>query len=340
MKRPFAILAALGVTALALAATAATSTTAPYSRIVSVGLDGSVPLDLTAGVGDGDAAAAQAPDGRIAFIRTVRLGFPELRLMGPQGGETRFLVRADSETFFGPAWSPNGDEIAIQSWDESLCTPGSTKCALSRVAVVDVATGTLRVASRTSGRGAGSFSWSPDGSRLVYSGGLDQGLAAHTLEIIRRDGTGRRVLSRFGRGDIRQVAWSPRGDWIAYTRQGWIWLQRPTGGPARRLVSGDTIRWAPRGGRLLYVADSSLRVVDPDTARSRLLARTGQRPEPAWSRDGQLVFYRIQRGATTTLYVVRVSDGSRLHAPTVAGSATSLFFTPDGKRLVYLSAPA
>lgn len=322
---------------LAVGAAATTAQGARAARIVSIGLAGTSPVDLTADE-SGGFAAAQARDGRIAFARTGSSGFVELWVMRGDGSGKRALARIGTETSSPPLWSPNGKKIAFRTWSDPDCESGTVSCALARMAVVDVARGVVRVAGRTPG--VGSFSWSPDGRRLAYAGEREYGGGARTLETVRADGTERRVLARFRNGDIREVAWSPRGDRIAYVRNGWIWLRRPAGGAApARIGPGTTIRWAPRGGRLLYRAGGSLRILDPSTRRSRRLARTGEDPQPAWSPDGRLVAYRIARGTTTTLNVVRVSDGRRLHAPVVAGVASSLFFTPDGKRLVYVTAP-
>jgi hypothetical protein len=46
------------------------------------------------------------------------------------------------------------------------------------------------------------------------------------------------------------------------------------------------------------------------------------------------VFETRFRGVST-LSVIRVSDGRRLHAWRPGGDVTSLFFTRDGSRLVY-----
>ncbi len=96
--------------------------------------------------------------------------------------------------------------------------------------------------------------------------------------------------------DVSSVAWSPAGDWIAYvkgwsaeTLEGDIGLIRPDTSDERRLGRGDVPVWAPDGGRLAFVRDSSVWTIDVDGGGEQLLARDAH--APAWSRDGRLVAF-------------------------------------------------
>lgn len=322
--------------ALALAPASAPRSAAPISEIVSAALDGGGAVSLTAGEGDGDALAVRAPDGRIAYVRTVRLGYPELHVMNEDGSGKRVLARASSEALAPPAWSPTGRELAFHTWDESGCLPGSRNCAQAGVAVVDPATGAVRVVSRTGDRGAGAFSWAPGGKRLAYAGQLDFDLNARTVEVVRADGGGRRVLARFRTGHVSEVAWAPRGDRIAYVREGWIWSVRAGGGTPARLARGSAPRWSPRGDRLLYTGAGGLRVLDPVSRRSRTLVR-GQAGLATWSPDGRRVAYAAPAGARSRLVVVGAAGGGAVARLDPGAAVSSLFFSRDGARLVYVA---
>ncbi len=283
------------------------------------------------------AAPVPAPDGRIAFIR---VGEPsELWVMAADGSGKRRLTTVPADTLAGAAWSPTGRELAFGSWDYSPCTPSSRNCATSELRLVDAEIGADRLVTRSRDRGAGAFSWAPDGRRLAYAGALDFGLQAHTLEVVRSDGTGRRLLVRDDR-QVRDawltgVAWSPRGDRIAFVRGGWIWLVEASGGPPVRLARGSLPLWSPRGDRLLHAVFGTLRIVDPATRRSRLLVKAAGTTVPVWSRDGRRIALRRISAGRSAVSVVRVADGRALFAPSVPGKITTMFFTRDGDRLVY-----
>jgi Tol biopolymer transport system component len=141
------------------------------------------------------------------------------------------------------------------------------------------------------------------------------------------------VRSRFPNW-FAEIAWSPRGDRIAYVQKGWIWLVSPTGGKPERVAKGTRLLWSPRG-HLLYSVDHTRRLLDPATKRSRLLVGAPAYIA-AWSPDGTRLVYRVSYAAgTSTLAVVRAFDGRVLFRPRVAGKVTSVHFAGGGSHLLY-----
>jgi Tol biopolymer transport system component len=325
---------------VALAAGGASAAEAPVTQIFSAHPDGEDARSLT-GPEEAAGGALPAPGGRIAFVRGVFGDAATRWLMNEDGSVQRQLPVAPTDGYFGPAWAPDGRTLAVTRWDDSPCTPSSRNCAISELVLFDVESGAERRVLRSRGRGIGDFSWSPDGTRLAYAGELNMDLGGHTIETVRSDGTGRRVVLRLlPRGSFpgfSQVTWSPKGDRIAYARGASIWLVRPQGGAGTRLVSGHTPVWSPRGDRLLFVSprEDSVSVVDVATRRVRVLARGPEASLPRWSPDGRRVVLETRVRGVSTLSVVRLSDGRRLHAWRPGGDVTSLFFTRDGSRLVY-----
>jgi TolB protein len=85
-----------------------------------------------------------------------------------------------------------------------------------------------------------SFSWSPDGSRILagsWTGGQEDvdGPADKDLYTFRADGTGLHALPQPDRQ--ANPAWSPDGTRIAYDAQGDLWLMNTDGRRAKRLMS-------------------------------------------------------------------------------------------------------
>jgi Tol biopolymer transport system component len=305
----------LGTASLALVGTAGSQVSSSGAETLSIALDGSDPRSLSSR----EALWAMAPAGieEGEFVPPVMEDFP-----------------------VHPAWSSRG-ELAFGRWDGSSCGRyGLHDCSTAVLVVANPTTGAVREVSRSRSRGAGSLSWAPGGGRIAYVGEFDSDgtRTFKTLEIVRADGSGRRVLVRV-RGDgagLYEPAWSPRGDWIVFgrfvSRKSYsMWLVRPDGGQARKLLRGHSPTWSPTGDRLLYIVDGTLRVLDMSTRRVRQLAKARSISLPSWSPDGR----RIAFATTSGIQVVRAADGRLLYAPTATGVIMSLFFTRDGNRLVY-----
>src|SRR5207245_228706 len=91
-------------------------------------------------------------------------------------------------------------------------------------------------------------SWSPDGSRLVFTG------ATGELQVIGRDGSGQRLLPAGG----VSPTWAPDGSAIAVVGVGdaGIYLADPDGtGAPRQIVSGPvlSLAWSPDAQSLAFV---------------------------------------------------------------------------------------
>jgi hypothetical protein len=100
------------------------------------------------------------------------------------------------------------------------------------------------------------------------------------------------------------------------------------------VTKGRGLRWSPRG-QLLYWHGGARRLLDPATKRSRLLFHAPA-AVAAWSPGGtRLVYIEGYVDGTTTLAVVRGSDGRLVSRLSVAGDVTTVSFAAGGTRLVY-----
>lgn len=192
-----------------------TSTRGGKAGVWRMAADGAKPERIC----DGDQAELSPDGAKIALRRGERLFVRELA-----GGKEQPLTPADWPHCSGPAWSPDGKQIAFAArWEGG-----------NGVFIVPSAGGKpVKVYDK---QGACEPHWSPDGARLVYE------TETHICTI-NPDGTKNRVVTYFG-GVQRYGRFSPDGKSIVFcqgvSEQGpWELYVIPAGGgsPAK-LTSG------------------------------------------------------------------------------------------------------
>jgi serine/threonine protein kinase len=119
-------------------------------------------MNLTAGADSYDTQPAYSPDGaRIAF-RSSRSG-AGIFLMDADGSNVSQLTRDG----FNPAWSPDGNELALNDDNPNSYEGRNTFPSASKLWAVNVTTRVRRVITT---RDAVQSSWSPHGQRLAFWG--------------------------------------------------------------------------------------------------------------------------------------------------------------------------
>ena len=184
--------------------------------------------------------------------------------------------------------------------------------------------------------------------------------AASTIAIANADGIGERVLVRSSSLDYN-AAWSPVGDWIAFTseREGSADLYRikPDGTALERLTDSpaydDQAAFSPDGRQIVFVTTraagrANLWILDSRTRKLRpLTAGNGGDFRPSWSPDGRWIAFSSDRGSAmpfatnrfehqqiADVYVVR-PDGSGLRRVTPHGDfCGSPKWYPGSTRLI------
>jgi TolB protein len=140
-----------------------------------------------------DTEAAWAPDGKALYFTSDRAGGPQIYKIGVNPGDRPKRVTFSGNYNARPRLSADGNQLAMVTLDGGNY----------RVAVQDLASGTVRVLSK--GHLDESPSFAPNGSTLIYS---EREGNRGILATVSVDGlTGLRLKSE--QGEVREPAWGP-----------------------------------------------------------------------------------------------------------------------------------
>ncbi len=197
-----------------------------------------------------------SPDGRSLAAVQMGTNHSDLVLLNSNGQRTKQLTDnwshtsvQDSAWARSPAWSPDGKSIAFVSdlrrYDMSIWQ-------------VPADGGTARlIFGFVVGSGGGDTpTWSPDGKKLAFTGTAGEVTQIYIIDLV----TGQwRTITNLPDGAY-DPAWSPSGDYVAYVaREGRdhnIWIARPDGSGARRVIAGGLNRaptWSANDDLLTYL---------------------------------------------------------------------------------------
>jgi Tol biopolymer transport system component len=242
--------------------------------------DGTGEIALTSGLTEERTPEWSPKRDRIAFARFAQPGgsIADIYVMRADGsGLTRLTNGPEVEE--DPSWSPDGERIVFTASDRST---GRTKIRILRVdggrapQLPDPPDGCIDREP----------AWSPDGASIAFA--RKCGDAPSSLDVIRADGSGLRLLDDFG----RTPDWSPNGSKIAYT--GWghygpaIFIVNTDGSELVQLTTDGTAdpAWSPDGSRIAFTGGGlalRLFVIDTDGNNQRLLTDdTSDQVMPTW----------------------------------------------------------
>jgi Tol biopolymer transport system component len=243
----------------------------------------------------------------------------------PATGSERDLSRDPSCDDGYATWSPDRTMVAY------TCS-SLVKENLKLLTTVDVDGSGRHVWLRTK-QALGDARFSPDGSRLAT-------MIGNTLELVTiADGSAHPIVPGGGGGSAGEVAWSPDGSQLAFTRpkQRGVWLVNRDGSNLHELVASAALAgplaWSPDGTTIAFEATEGrgIRLVSPEGSDLRLLTRSaGDRFfRISWSPDGGKLLYTTKGGSLTAIGAD--GRGPRQLAP----AADAASWSPDGTQIAY-----
>ena len=264
-----------------------------------------------------------------------------------------------------PSWSPDGRQIAFtrQSMPDSRFSAGPS----GRIYVVSPLGGAERKVSDFAAV-TSSLAWSPDGRWLVASAERSPGdtrPGAGALHLISLEtGETRAITTPEPSGYDSSPALSPDGTRLAYASCGFWWLPPcdvqvigigadlvPHGSPRRlaRLTERIwSVAWSRDGRSVLYSAVPNTfnkgRLWRVDAAGDRPPERLELAPQGAVSVavspvQDRLAF-TLERGGYASVFRFEPGRPPRVALGATPGGDTSPSFSPDGRRIAFMSARA
>ncbi|MGF1650751.1 MAG: Tol-Pal system beta propeller repeat protein TolB [Hyphomicrobiaceae bacterium] len=220
-------------------------------------------------------------DQRITYMSYATSGQPRVVLMDLRSGDRQVVGDFPNMTF-APRFSPDGARIIMSLQDGGA----------SRIVELDLQSRRLFTLEDSNAINTGPC-FAPDGRNLVFESDRTGTQQLYVMPA----GGGPALRISYGDGRYSTPVWSPRGDYIAFTKQMsgqfLIGVMRPDGSGERVLTEGfhnEGPTWAPNGRVLMFFRESPgasggprIYSIDLTGYNERSVPTPAFASDPAWS---------------------------------------------------------
>ncbi len=222
---------------------------------------------------------------KIAYMSYDR-GKPRVFLMDLSSMETQDLGRFEGMSF-APRFSPDGQKLLL-----SQAVRGNSEIFVYDLNTKEKKQLTFHPAIDT------SAGFSADGKKIVFNSDRS---GTQQLYVMDADGKNVKRISFGSKGSYATPVWSPRGDYIAFTKiqngTFYIGIMRPDGSAERLITQGFLVEgpaWAPNGRVLSFfkqepydennnVGKTGIYTIDVTGYNEKYIATPVEASDPAWS---------------------------------------------------------
>ena len=282
------------------------------------------------------AAPAFSPDGKmVAFIQGAGYLAQDIFVVPASGGKPRRLT-VDNRDVGGLTWTRDGNRIVFSS----------NRTGLTSLWEIALSGGGPELVSGA-GEDALAPSISPRGDRLAYVHTL------YHLNIWRTEGLERKEARSSPQKLIASTRmdaegeYSPDGKRIVFSsdRSGSfeIWVANDDGSNPVQLTSlgGSSTgspRWSPDGKRIAFDSrlegHSDIFILNPEGGSPRrLTTENAENNIPAWSRNGEWVYFSSERSGKWQIWKAPIAGGAAVQVTKNGGFIAQE--SPDGRTLYY-----
>lgn len=183
-----------------------------------------------------------------------------------------------------------------------------------------------------------SPSWSPDGTKLVFTRYTYNDYEIYTMNSDGRNET--RIT--FSDSNHLEPAWSPDGTRLVFEllNHKWeflgIYSMDIDGSNVNKLFEyGNNLSWSPDGSEIVYDAWSDIYVINSSGVNRRKLVEDGN--DPSWSPDGSKIAFVTHRDGNKEIYVMDVDGSNQRRLTTDPAEDSSPTWSPDSSRIAFVT---